>query len=124
MADFAKLAEQIAAQRAAKAEAIEQPKQEPAPRTRRSPAAAAAAAAPAEIEQAEQPVARRGRKPSASSKRQGWIARTYYLRPETAERLRRYVLQQQLEGGAAVDGSEVVDAALSAWLDQQEKRRA
>jgi hypothetical protein len=37
--------------------------------------------------------------------------------------LKRYVLQAQIEGGAVVDGSEVVDAALAAWLDRQEKRR-
>jgi hypothetical protein len=106
MADLSKLAEQLNAERAAKAAAIEQ-----APPV----AAAPAAAAPAST--------RRGRKPSAGSKRQGWIARTYYLRPETAGRLKRYVLQQQIEGGAVVDGSEVVDAALAAWLDRQERRR-
>jgi len=118
MADFARLAKQLEAQRAAKAEAVEQvpppaPAATPAPS---APVAAAPAAAPPAR-------ARRGRKPSSDSKRQGWIARTYYLRPETAVRLKRYVLQQQIEGGAVVDGSEVVDAALAAWLDKQEKRR-
>jgi len=112
MADLSKLAEQLYALRAAKAAAIEQaPPPAPAPPV----AAAPAAAAPAST--------RRGRKPSSDSKRQGWIARTYYLRPETAVRLKRYVLQAQIEGGAVVDGSEVVDAALAAWLDRQEKRR-
>ena len=29
----------------------------------------------------------------------------------------------QIEGGAVVDGSEVVDAALAAWLDRAERSR-
>jgi hypothetical protein len=29
----------------------------------------------------------------------------------------------QIEGGAVVDGSEVVDAALAAWLDRSERSR-
>jgi hypothetical protein len=118
MADLSKLAEQLNAQRAAKAAAIEQAPP-PAPAATPAPAppvaAAPAAAAPAST--------RRGRKPSADSKRQGWLARTYYLRHETAVRLKRYVLQAQIEGGAVVDGSEVVDAALAAWLDRAERSR-
>jgi hypothetical protein len=118
MADLSKLAAQLNAQRAAKAAAIEQapsptPAATPAPAPAPPVAAAPAAAAPAST--------RRGRKPSTDSKRQGWIARTYYLRPETAVRLKRYVLQAQIEGGAVVDGSEVVDAALAVWLDRAEK---
>jgi hypothetical protein len=115
MADLSKLAEQLNAQRAAKAAAIDQapPPAPPAP----APPVAAAPAAAAPVS------TRRGRKPSSDSKRQGWIARTYYLRPETAVRLKRYVLQQQIEGGAVVDGSEVVDAALAAWLDRAERSR-
>jgi hypothetical protein len=118
MADLSKLAEQLNAQRAAKAAAIEQaPPPAPAATPAPAPPVAAAPAAAAPVS------TRRGRKPSTDSKRQGWIARTYYLRPETAVRLKRYVLQAQIEGGAVVDGSEVVDAALAAWLDRQEKRR-
>lgn len=101
MADFSKLAQQITAQRAAKAEAA------PAP-----PAAPPAAADPA-----RRPP---GRAASSSSKRNGWKACTFYVQPETAVRLKRYVLRCQLEGRGVADQSEAVDEALRQWLDQVE----
>lgn len=117
MADFAKLAEQLAAQRAAKAEAVEPKPQASSPRTAR-PSAPAAQDAPA---QAADPARRPpGRKPSADSKRTGWLARTFYVQPETAIRLKRYVLQCQLQGRGVADQSEAVDEALRQWLDQAE----
>ena len=51
------------------------------------------------------------------SKRSGWLARTFYLRPETVAALRRYVLTCQIEGNGVADQSEAVDQALQAWLE-------
>jgi hypothetical protein len=59
----------------------------------------------------------RNREPVAGSKRREWVQRAWYVRPETATRLRAYVNRQQ-EKGADTDASAVVDAALSAWLDR------
>jgi hypothetical protein len=44
--------------------------------------------------------------------------RAWYVQPETASRLRAYVNRQQ-ESGTSIDASDVVDQALTAWLDQQ-----
>jgi hypothetical protein len=109
MADFSKLAEQLTAQRAAKAEAVEPKPQASAPQ-------AATPSAPA-ADPARRPP---GRKPSADSKRTGWLARTFYVQPETAIRLKRYVLQCQLQGRGVADQSEAVDEALRQWLDRVE----
>lgn len=121
MADFAKLAEQLAAQRAAKAEAStpapaaeSKPKPSSSSRQRRPRAKNEQAAA-------EPSAARPGRKPSADSKRTEWLARTFYVRPETALRLKRHVMRCQLEGRGVADQSEAVDQALQAWLDQVER---
>ena len=84
--------EKLLAQREAKQAAIEQP--EPVP------------AAPAKV------------KPATTSKRSTWKMRAWYVRPETASRLRAYVNRQQ-ETGSSIDASDVVDQAIGAWLDQQ-----
>lgn len=115
MADFSKLAQQLVAQRAAKAEAVEPP-----PAKAKQPRASAAPPAPAPPAPAESERRAPGRKPSSDSKRTGWKACTFYLQPETAVRLKRYVLQCQLEGRGVADQSEAVDAALRQWLDQVE----
>jgi hypothetical protein len=52
------------------------------------------------------------------SKRSTWKMRAWYVRPETANRLRAYVNRQQ-ETGSSIDASDVVDQAIAAWLDQQ-----
>ena len=57
-------------------------------------------------------------KPATTSKRSTWKMRAWYVQPETASRLRAYVNRQQ-ESGTSIDASEVVDQALTAWLDQQ-----
>lgn len=63
-----------------------------------------------------------GRKPSGTSKRQGWKAATFYLRPETLNRLRRVVMERKLaEAPGAADQSEAVEEALQAWLELAEK---
>jgi hypothetical protein len=82
--------EKLLAQREAKQAAVEQP----------------APAAPAKA------------KPATTSKRSTWKMRAWYVQPETASRLRAYVNRQQ-ESGTSIDASEVVDQALTAWLDQQ-----
>ena len=82
--------EKLLAQREAKQAAVEQP----------------APAAPAKA------------KPATTSKRGSWLMRAWYVQPETASRLRAYVNRQQ-ESGTSIDASEVVDQALTAWLDQQ-----
>ena len=85
--------EKLLAQREAKQAAIEQPAPAPAP-------------------------ARGTRQAAATSKRSTWKMRAWYVQPETASRLRAYVNRQQ-ETGSSIDASEVVDQALTAWLDQQ-----
>jgi hypothetical protein len=57
-------------------------------------------------------------KPATTSKRSTWKMRAWYVQPETASRLRAYVNRQQ-ETGSSIDASDVVDQALTAWLDQQ-----
>lgn len=54
-----------------------------------------------------------------TSKRQGWKAATFYVRPETLAQLRRVVGLRKLEGGAG-DLSDAVEEALQAWLQQAE----
>jgi hypothetical protein len=90
--DSDKMFGQLLAQREAKQAAIEQP-------------------APAEAP------ARRARQQVEGSKRSSWKMRAWYVQPETASRLRAYVNRQQ-ENGTSIDASEVVDQALTAWLDQ------
>jgi hypothetical protein len=52
------------------------------------------------------------------SKRQGWKAATFYLRPETLQQLRRIVGLRKLEGGTG-DLSDAVEEALQAWISEQ-----
>ena len=78
---------------------------------------AAVFGAPAPAEPPAAP-ARRNRRQVEGSKRSTWKMRAWYVRPETAIRLRAYVNRQQ-ESGTSIDASEVVDQALTAWLDQQ-----
>ena len=66
---------------------------------------------------AEPPKPSTARRRSAS-KRSTWKMRAWYVRPETASRLRAYVNRQQ-ETGSSIDASDVVDQAIGAWLDQQ-----
>jgi hypothetical protein len=70
--------------------------------------------APAPAEPSKPSTARR----SSASKRSTWKMRAWYVRPETASRLRAYVNRQQ-ETGSSIDASDVVDQAIAAWLDQQ-----
>jgi len=58
------------------------------------------------------------RQARATSKRQGWKAATFYVRPETLAQLRRFVGLRKLEGGTG-DLSDAVEEALQAWLRQQ-----
>jgi hypothetical protein len=55
-----------------------------------------------------------------TSKRQGWKAATFYIRPQTLAQLRRVVGLRKLEGGTA-DLSDAVEEALQAWLEKAEK---
>jgi len=60
-------------------------------------------------------------KPKRShSKRQGWKAATFYVRPETLAQLRRVVGLRKLEGEKG-DLSDAVEEALQAWLERTEK---
>jgi hypothetical protein len=77
-----------------------------------------ATAEPPTASAADQAPRRQGAK--ATSKRQGWKAATFYLRPETLAQLRRVVGLRKLEGGAG-DLSDAVEEALQAWLQQAEK---
>jgi hypothetical protein len=88
--DFAKLE----AQRAAREQAAPEP---PAP----------AAAKPA-------------KRQGTPSKRQGWKAATFYVRPETLAQLRRVVGLRKLEGQGG-DLSDAVEEALQAWLSSQDQ---
>jgi hypothetical protein len=67
---------------------------------------------------AEQPAPAAPARRSSASKRSTWKMRAWYVRPETASRLRAYVNRQQ-ETGSSIDASDVVDQAIAAWLDQQ-----
>ena len=53
-----------------------------------------------------------------TSKRSSWKMRAWFVRPDTASRLRAYVNRQQ-EAGEAIDASDVVDEAITAWLDEK-----
>jgi hypothetical protein len=57
------------------------------------------------------------------SKRQGWKACTFYLKPETKARLERVLLERKLNGTpGAVDQSEAIEEALQAWLAKAEQK--
>lgn len=62
-----------------------------------------------------------GPKPKATSKRNdpAWAPATLFLRTETRDQLQRYIHLAKLDQGGGqhpADQSEVVEAALSAWL--------
>ncbi len=64
-----------------------------------------------------------GPAPSRQSKRQGWKACTFYLRPETKARLERVLLERKLDGApGAADQSEAIEEALQSWLAKAERR--
>ena len=52
---------------------------------------------------------------AASSKRDSWVNRAWYVQPETANRLKSYVNRKQ-ENGINIDASDVVNEALAAFL--------
>ncbi len=52
---------------------------------------------------------------AATSKRDSWVNRAWYVQPETANRLKSYVNRQQ-ENGINIDASDVVNEALAAFL--------
>ena len=54
------------------------------------------------------------------SKRQGWKAETFYVKPETLAQLRRVVGLRKLEGQGG-DLSDAVEEALQNWLSSQEQ---
>lgn len=51
-----------------------------------------------------------------TSKRMNCVLRAWYVRPETADRLKAYVNRRQ-ESGEAIDASDVVEQALQDWFD-------
>lgn len=53
----------------------------------------------------------------SDSKRSTWKQRAWYVKPETASRLRAYVNRQQ-ENGTNIDASEVVDQAIAEFLER------
>jgi len=57
------------------------------------------------------------KKRELGSKRRTWKMRAWYVQPKTARRLRAYVSRQQ-EGGRIIDASDVVDQAITIWLEQ------
>ena len=63
------------------------------------------------------PVAPPVSKQVSDSKRSTWKQRAWYVKPETASRLRAYVNRQQ-ENGADVDASEVVNQAIAEFLER------
>lgn len=63
------------------------------------------------------PVAPSVSKQVSDSKRSTWKQRAWYVRPETASRLRAYVNRQQ-ENGTNIDASEVVDQAIAEFLER------
>jgi hypothetical protein len=67
---------------------------------------------------APEPAAAKVKRPG--SKRQGWKAATFYIRPETLAQLRRVVGLRKLEGQGG-DLSDAVEEALQAWLSSQEQ---
>jgi hypothetical protein len=52
---------------------------------------------------------------AATSKRDSWVNRAWYVHPETANRLKSYVNRQQ-ENGINIDASDVVNEVLAAFL--------
>jgi hypothetical protein len=61
--------------------------------------------------------------PAKESKRQGWKACTFYLRPATKARLERVLLERKLDGApGAADQSEAIEEALQAWLTEAERK--
>jgi hypothetical protein len=68
----------------------------------------------------EQPTPTKEKKVRPTSKRQGWKAATFYVRPETLAQLRRVVGLRKLEGSTG-DLSDAVEEALQAWLKQAEQ---
>jgi maltodextrin utilization protein YvdJ len=77
------------------------------------PTVAAAVAVKEEVEDAP---GRRGRPPKADSKSKNRIFRGWLITPETAKKLKIYVNRCQ-ENDIKIDASDVVEAALSAWLE-------
>lgn len=63
------------------------------------------------------PVAPPVSKQVSDSKRSAWKQRAWYVKPETASRLRAYVNRQQ-ENGTNIDASEVVDQAIAEFLER------
>ena len=63
------------------------------------------------------PVAPPVSKQVSDSKRSTWKQRAWYVKPETASRLRAYVNRQQ-ENGTNIDASEVVDQAIAEFLER------
>jgi hypothetical protein len=63
-----------------------------------------------------------GRKPSATAKRSsGWVAATFYLRPETRYRLQQVALQAKLaDMDGLQDQSDLIEAALQQFLSGAE----
>jgi hypothetical protein len=59
-----------------------------------------------------------GRRPSPSAKRNsGWVAATFYVRPETRYRLQQVALQAKLaDMDGLQDQSDLVEAALQQFL--------
>ena len=113
--DFSKLAAQRAAkeQAATPKEAVSEPEK-------------AKAQSPEELlEQALEETAKAQAKTDSKagrprSKRQGWKAATFYLKPETLAQLRRVVGLRKLEGEKG-DLSDAVEEALQTWLEQAKK---
>jgi len=60
----------------------------------------------------------RNRPKDPESKKSSWKLKGFYLRPETAKRLRSYVNRLQ-EDEQKIDASDVVDQALAAFLDKK-----
>jgi hypothetical protein len=60
------------------------------------------------------------RRQASTSKRQGWKAATFYVKPETLAQLRRVVGLRKLEGVPG-DLSDAVEEALQAWLSKADK---
>ena len=58
----------------------------------------------------------RNRPKDPESKKSSWKLKGFYLRPETAKRLKAYVNRQQ-EDDQKIDASDVVEQALSQYLD-------
>ena len=58
-------------------------------------------------------------KVKGTSKRQGWKAATWYVQPETRDRLKRLLMRGELDGNpVAEDQSAAVDEAIREWLER------